>query len=113
MRNNNKHISYFAFIGHRLSGLALALFLPVHFLVLAMALHREQQLDQFLRWADQPLVKFAEWGLITLLTIHLGFGLRLLVIENLPWSGQRKNGVWVGAMLGVTCGVFFLLRSFT
>ena len=33
---------------HRLSGLALALFLPVHFYVLGLALEGEQSLDGFL-----------------------------------------------------------------
>ncbi|MDQ2962435.1 MAG: succinate dehydrogenase, partial [Pseudomonadota bacterium] len=43
------HVAYWAFIVHRLSGLALALFLPLHFLVLGQALKGEAALDVFLR----------------------------------------------------------------
>ena len=50
---------------HRLSGIALALFLPVHF----WALGRGLELDSFLRWTEQPLVKFAEWGIVVLLAM--------------------------------------------
>lgn len=76
--------TYWAFWGHRLSGLALALFLPMHFYVLGLAIEGRGQLDSFLTLAENPLFKFAEWGLVILLTIHLGFGLRLLAIDWLP-----------------------------
>ena len=62
---------WIAAIIHRLSGLALAIFLPVHFFVLGRSVHGGVRLDAFLRWADQPSVKFAEGGLVFLLTIHL------------------------------------------
>src|SRR5271154_2792314 len=70
---------------HRLSGLALAIFLPFHFLVLGLAIHGGASLDVFLRWPDQPPVKLAEAGLVFLLSVHLLGGLRVLVIENFPW----------------------------
>ena len=76
-----RHRSYWAFIGHRLSGVALALFLPMHFLVLGLALEGAAEFDRFLVLAEMPLVKAAEWGLVVLLSIHLFFGLRLLALE--------------------------------
>ena len=60
---------------HRISGMALAIFLPIHFFVLGLSFHRGARLDTFLRWSDQPLVKFAEGGLVFLLTVHLLGGL--------------------------------------
>ena len=44
------HPAYWAFLVHRLSGLALALFLPLHFWALGQALQGEAALDGFLRW---------------------------------------------------------------
>ena len=85
------HASYWAFVLHRVSGLLLALFLPLHFWALGQSLEGAAALDQFLRWADQPLFKFAEWGLVVLLCAHLSGGVRVLLIEFGPWSGQRKN----------------------
>jgi len=112
MRQSQKHTSYLAFLGHRLSGLALAVFLPFHFLVLGLALEQDNGLDDFLKWSNQPLVKIAEWGLVALLTIHLSFGLRLLVLEYLPWVGQRKNLVWFGAGFAGIAALVFLIRAF-
>ncbi len=112
MRQSQKHTSYFAFLGHRLSGLALALFLPFHFLVLGLALEGNSELDGFLKWSAQPLVKIAEWGLVVLLAVHLAFGLRLLVIDYLPWAGHRKTLVWLGGGFAGVVAIVFLIRAF-
>ena len=101
-----------AALGHRLSGLALALFLPVHFLALGLALEGEARLDGFLRWSEQPLVKFAEWGLVVFLALHLVFGLRILVLELLPWRGDgsaRLALIGWGAGAAVLVGLVFAI----
>lgn len=97
---------------HRLSGLALAVFLPLHFWALGKALHGEAALDDFLRFADRPLFKFAEWGLVVLLALHMTGGVRLLLIEFTPWSGLRKN--WIAGAAGVAAlaGLAFALALF-
>ncbi len=103
---------WIAAIIHRLSGLALAIFLPVHFFVLSLAFHGGARLDGFLRWADQPLVKFTEVGLVFLLTVHLLGGLRVLVIENFDWhDGQKRLAMLVAAVSAVTAFIF-LMRVF-
>ena len=58
------HPTYLAFVIHRVSGLLLALFLPLHFWALGSAIRGEASLDGFLRWTDSPLVKAAEFGLV-------------------------------------------------
>jgi fumarate reductase subunit D len=94
------HPSYWAFVLHRVSGIALAAFLPLHFWALGQALHGETALDGFLRFADAPAVKVAEWGLVVLLAAHASGGLRILVIEFLPWNGLRKD--WIAATVGIS-----------
>ena len=97
---------------HRLSGLALAIFLPLHFLVLALALHRAAQLDAFLRWTEQPLVKLAEALLVFLLTVHLLGGLRVLVIENFDWRDGQKQLATLAATVSAIVAFVFLVRMF-
>jgi fumarate reductase subunit D len=96
---------------HRLSGLALAIFLPIHFFVLGLAFHGGDRLDAFLRWSDQPLVKLAEGGLIFLLTVHLLGGLRVLLIENLPWGEGQKQMATIAVALSALVAFAFLLRA--
>ena len=106
------HPTYWAFVVHRISGLGLALFLPVHLYVLSLALHGEEALDGFLRWADMPLVKVAETVLVLLLAAHMAGGLRLLAVEFLPWRDWQKTLIVVIAAVAVAAGLIFLLRAF-
>lgn len=107
------HPAYWAFVVHRLSGLLLAMFLPLHFWVLAQALHGHAALDRWLRLADMPLFKFAEWGLVVLLSMHMVGGVRLLLIEFGPWSGLRKNWIAGGVGFSVATGMAFALALVT
>lgn len=103
------HPAWWAFLLHRLSGLGLALFLPLHFWALGQALEGAAALDGFLRWSDQGLFKFGEWGLVVLLSLHMMGGVRLLLIEFGPASGLRKN--WIAAAVGfaLATGLAFAL----
>lgn len=96
------HPAYWAFLVHRISGVLLTLFLPVHFWALGNALQGEAKLESFLRWSDQPLVKFAETMLVLLLAAHMAGGLRLLMLEFMDWSSV---GDWHKTLLAGAAGV--------
>ncbi|MEP1442762.1 MAG: succinate dehydrogenase, cytochrome b556 subunit [Hyphomicrobiales bacterium] len=109
MRPHRQQPLYLAFLLHRISGVALALFLPLHFWVLSYALTSPKKLDGFLSWSELPVVKFAEFGLVFLLAVHIFGGLRLMALEFLPWSPRQKT--WAALSVGVSLfisGVFFM-----
>jgi fumarate reductase subunit D len=58
------------------------------------------------------LVKFAEGGLVFLLTVHLLGGLRVLVIENLDWRDGQKQLATLAAALSAIVAFIFLARVF-
>jgi fumarate reductase subunit D len=103
---------WIAALVHRMSGLALAIFLPFHFLALGLAIEGEPKLEKFLRWSEQPLVKLAEGGLVFLLTVHLLGGLRILVIENFPWTNGQKQLATLAAAVSAIVAFVFLVRVF-
>ncbi|APR38078.1 succinate dehydrogenase, cytochrome b556 subunit [Paraburkholderia sp. SOS3] len=103
------HPAWWAFLVHRLSGLALAVFLPMHFWALGTALHGAAAFDSFLAVTRQPAFVFAEWGLVTLLAAHLIGGVRVLLIEYRPWSGLRKNLIAATAGGALVIGLAFAL----
>jgi fumarate reductase subunit D len=103
------HPGYWAFLVHRVSGIALAVYLPLHFWALGLALEGAAKLDNFLAWTEQPLVKFAEWGLVLLLAAHLAGGLRILALEFLPWRDWQKSLAALAAAAALGIGLGFAL----
>ncbi len=89
---------YWAFLLHRLSGLALAFFIPLHFIFLGYALENDGSFEDAIAWTQQTPVKAAEWLLVMLLALHLSGGVRLLAIEFLPWF--RHQFAWIAASAG-------------
>lgn len=108
---HRRHPFYLAFIIHRLSGVGLAVFLPLHFLVLGLAIEGNAALDGFLAWSDQPLVKAAETLLIVLLSVHFAGGLRLLMMEFVAWSDRQRLIISSGFAASLGVGLLFLLNG--
>jgi fumarate reductase subunit D len=110
MRASHRQPGYLAALLHRLSGLALAIFLPLHFLALATVLRGADALDRFLAVTRHPLVKTAEFALVIALAMHMALGLRVLAIEALGL--REKTAVAVSACLtaALAVGLLFLLN---
>ena len=101
--------SFWVAMAHRASGIALALFLPLHFWALGHALAGEAGLAGFLAWTQQPLVKAGEWAIVVALAAHLGAGLRVLALELLPWRDWQKALAAGAAALAFAVGLAFAL----
>jgi fumarate reductase subunit D len=98
------HPSWIGFAVHRVSGLLLALFLPLHFWALGSAIQGEARLDGFLRWTENPLV--------VLLAAHLAGGLRVMALEFLGWGRAQKDLVALSFGLSLLVGLVFLFNVF-
>lgn len=107
MRTHRSHIHWLAYMLHRTSGLALVLFLPIHFYVLSLAITNPKSLDGLLLWAENPWVKATEFGLVLLLGIHFFGGLRIMALEFLPWTSRQKT-----LLAAVFAGSFIAAFSF-
>jgi fumarate reductase subunit D len=102
------HAAYWAFVVHRVSGIVLTLFLPVHFFVLSQALARPAALDRFLNWTQQPAVKVSETLLVLALAAHLAGGVRLLFVEFVGWRAEwQKSALAIAAALSLACALLF------
>src|SRR5712691_4096911 len=98
IRAAHRQPGFLAALLHRLSGLALAVFLPIHFLTLATVLRGADALDSFLSLTSNPVVKLAEFALVTALVTHMTLGLRLLAIEFL--AVRERTSAAVSLCLG-------------
>ena len=105
------HAGWWAFAVHRVSGLVLAVFLPAHFLVLGKALTGAEALDGVLAWTEQPLIKASEVALVFLLAVHLGGGLRLLLVEFGGWRAAWQPALIAATgVVDVSCALLFALN---
>jgi fumarate reductase subunit D len=111
MRASHRQPGFVAALLHRLSGIALALFLPAHFLMLGLALRGADALDSFLAITRHPLAKILELGLVLALALHLAFGLRVLAIEFLPWRERTLAAVSTCLAVSIAVGLLFLLNA--
>ena len=116
--NASRHIAghrrnalWLAAMVHRLSGLALACFLPLHFFALGLAIDGEARIDAFLKWTERPLVKLGETALVFLLVVHMLGGIRVLLIENLPWHNNQKSLALAAVAAAGLAAVVFLVRA--
>ncbi len=99
------HGEYVAFVVHRVSGVGLSIFLPLHFYVLGLAIE-ESALDEALVWTDKFLVKFMEIGLLGLLGLHMAGGIRILVLDFR--SDEARNVKWLQMTAAAGAALAFL-----
>ena len=111
MRASHRQPGFAAALLHRLSGIALAIFLPLHFLALATALDGAAALDSFLAITRAPLVKASECLLVAALVTHMTLGLRVLAVEFLDIRERTVAVLTACAAAVFAVGAAFLLNS--
>ena len=109
-RPYRRNALWIAAMVHRVSGLALAAFLPLHFLALGLSLQGAARLDGFLRWTDLAVVKLAEGGLVFLLAAHFLGGLRILLVENFDWRANQLRVATAAGGAAMMVAFAFLVR---
>lgn len=97
---------------HRLSGLAIAIFLPFHFLSLGLAFEAEI-FGEFIAWASNPLVKIFEFILVTALALHFAGGVRILAMEFWRFNHAQSILIAISFSVSLAAGLLFLLSAFS
>ncbi|MCK4762127.1 MAG: succinate dehydrogenase, cytochrome b556 subunit [Candidatus Aminicenantes bacterium] len=79
--------SYYKFVGswawilHRLSGLALVLYLSLHLWVINTLTRGPEQFNKVMTFLNSPLFKFLEVGLWGVILFHAFNGIRVVLID--------------------------------
>jgi len=110
IRASHTQRGYVAAMLHRLSGIALAIFLPLHFLALATALKGAKALDAFLALTRQPVVAFLEFVIVVALAIHLALGMRVLAVEFFDYREKTLAVLTACAAAVIAVGAVFILN---
>lgn len=110
MRASHTQRGFVAAMLHRLSGIALAIFLPLHFLALATALNGANALDSLLAITRQPVVAFLEWGIVVALALHMTLGLRVLAVEFFDFREKTLAALSLCLAAVVAVGFLFIFN---
>jgi fumarate reductase subunit D len=110
MPASRRQPGFVAALLHRLSGLALAIFLPLHFYALGLALDGADAFESFFRATDTALVKTAEFAIVVALATHMALGLRVLAIEFLAIRERTAAAVAICLGAAFAVGLVFLLN---
>jgi len=103
-------IGSFAFACHRLSGLALIAYLPIHVWVMHYLRHGPHDFNTAMAFLNQPLFKLAECALFAAIIYHSLNGLRIVAVDlgladKLP---RQKQVFWAAAAVSF---IAFLIVS--
>jgi len=110
VRASHKQRGFIAATLHRLSGIALAVFLPLHFLALATALNGADALESFLALTRQPVVAALEWAIVVALATHMTLGLRVLAVEFLDFREKTVAALTLCLAAVFAVGLVFMLN---
>ena len=97
-----------AWLLHRVTGVALAVYLVPHFLSIDAARGGAQALDTELRGFATPAFAVAEWLLIGAVAFHALNGLRIVAVDCFDLAPRHKALFW--AVL-LACAAVFLAAS--
>ncbi len=96
------HAGTVAWILHRLSGLALILYLAMHIWVIHH-LNRPLDFNNIMAFLNEPVFKILELGLWGVIVYHALNGLRIIMIDFFTRKGAavQKQMFWGAVVLGV------------
>ncbi|MCH7477210.1 MAG: succinate dehydrogenase, cytochrome b556 subunit [SAR324 cluster bacterium] len=98
-----------AWLLHRVTGVALAVYLLPHFITINNARGGAAALDEALGWYTGPLVAAAEWLIVMAAVFHAFNGLRIIAVDFFDLSHRHR--LLFALVLGATVAVL-LASSF-
>ncbi len=97
----NKTIGTIAFWIHRITGIGLAFYLVVHFIVLSSAIAGPETFDERMALVQSPFFAVLELVLIAGILIHMLNGLRITVVDFFGRTRLHKTLFWIALGLFV------------
>lgn len=92
------HLGTAAWILHRLSGLALILYMLVHIWVIHHLIGGEESFNSIMEFFNNPLAKALEIGLVGVILYHLWNGLRVTLVD-IGFAVERQKQVFGAAVV--------------
>jgi len=97
-----------AWLVHRISGIAIFFFLLVHVLDTALVRVAPEAYNQVIGMYHTPIMAIGEAGIVAAVTLHALNGLRIVLLDAVPWGAkyQRRMFYLVLALFVLVMAVF-------
>lgn len=108
----NRHTGQQAFGIHRVTGIALALYLPIHIILHSTALiFGQEAYDRMAQGIENRLGFIIEYLIVSAVIVHMLNGIRILLIDFFPMARNHRRLFWGAAgisaiFLGISLMVF-------
>ncbi len=102
-------VGQWSWLLHRVTGVALAVYLLPHFITINNARGGAAALDEALGWYTGPMIAAAEWLIVMAAVFHAFNGLRIIAVDFFDLSHRRR--LLFALVLGA-CAVVLLASSF-
>lgn len=107
-----RHSGSWAWMLHRVSGVALTVYLFVHILALRGLTQGMQAFNDEMATFTQPVFKFAEWALFAFVIFHSMNGIRIATVDLGNGSRYHKFTLRIVYFIGITLMLFMAVLIF-
>lgn len=96
----NRNTGTLAWLLHRLTGLALSLYICLHLVVLSSEyLFGKGSFNKLMGTFEIPLVKLLEVNLIAVIVFHMLNGLRIIIVDFFQFTRAQRVLFWMGMII--------------
>ncbi|MEM6429400.1 MAG: succinate dehydrogenase, cytochrome b556 subunit [Deinococcota bacterium] len=100
-----------AFVLHRISGVALALYLLLHVLDISLVMYGPRVFNAFLGFYHQWPFRIGLILVMAAVVYHAFNGLRIILMDFTNWGTRYQRGLWYGVLAATTIvGIPILIK---
>jgi len=103
----NPNLGTFSYMLHRLTGIALAIYLIMHTWVLSSAQISGEAFDDRLAMVQTPFFHVLEYLLVAVVFMHMINGLRIIIADFFGATRKHKLLFWIGLIIFIVMMVWF------
>ena len=93
-----------AWVAHRVTGIAVILFLFAHIVDTAVIGWGPEAYDKVMQAYENPIVRLMELGLVAAVMFHAINGIRIMIVDFWPKTADRSKALGI-----VTFGTYFVV----
>lgn len=108
----NFHVGSIAFVLHRVTGLALCLYVFLHIYTIGAVVRGQEAFDKSVAKFDTGFGHLLEYALFLAVVVHLLNGLRVTIVDFLPVTEAQRRLFWAALAIFIILSAFSLAFFF-